>query len=231
MKPYDSIVVAPFGVLYYVPFHALIREEGGKQEYLIERKRISYTTSATFTDLLKDQRMKLDKLMAFGNPDGSLPGASEEVRKIKDDIVHLATHGLIQKNPLESYLLFAGDSENEKRLTLLEIAGYTALRERTALVFLSACQTAMESARGSGSEMISLAEAFAMAGPPTLIATLWEVEDISTSHLVSHFYGELRNSKLDKLEALRSAQLALLKSSQFSEPYFWAPFIMIENWR
>jgi CHAT domain-containing protein len=227
-------------------------------QYFIERKRISYTTSATFADLLKDERKKTERLMAFGNPDGSLPGASEEVRILRDEIyrenarvwtleeatkenffkhakdyhiVHLATHGLIQTNPLESYLLFAGGSEEERRLTLLEVAGYTALREKTALIFLSACQTAMESSGGSGSELISLAEAFAMAGPPTLIATLWEVDDISTSILVKSFYSALSHGGTDKLEALRQAQISLLRSGRYAHPFYWAPFIMIGNWR
>ncbi len=258
MDAFENIVIVPFGPLYYLPFHALIREKDGRREYLIEWKRLSYTTSATFADLLKDEQKSKDKLIAMGNPDGSLPSASEEVEVLKEqlfkkdaliwtlseatkekflkhakdfDIVHLATHGSIQNNPLESYLLFAGDTEKEQKLTLLEVAGYTALRDRTDLVFLSACQTAMQKGEGSGSELISLAEAFAMAGPPTLIATLWEVNDVSTSKLVLEFYRELKKKKKDKLGSLRAAQLSLLKSEEFSHPFFWAPFVLIGSWR
>ncbi|TET24671.1 MAG: CHAT domain-containing protein [Candidatus Cloacimonadota bacterium] len=255
---FENIVIVPFGALYYLPFHALVHEQDGKVEYLIEWKRISYTTSATFADVLNYKRKEIKKLIAMGNPDGSLPSASEEVEILRDqifkkdaiiwtldeatkdkflesakdyDVIHLATHGNMQSNPLESYLLFAGDTEDEQRLTLLEVAGYTALRNKTTLVFLSACQTATEEGRGTGSELISLAEAFAMAGPPTLIATLWEVNDVSTSKLAVKFYHVLKREKKDKLEALRRAQLALLKSDKFSHPFFWAPFLLIGSWR
>ena len=102
---------------------------------------------------------------------------------------------------------------------------------RTSLVFLSACETAVENAAGNGSELISLAEAFAMAGPPTLVATLWKVDDEATSRLVLGFYSELAKGRTDTLEALRTAQLALLKDKDFALPYFWAPFVMMGSWR
>jgi CHAT domain-containing protein len=251
-------VIIPFSVLYYLPFHALVRENDGNMQYLLEWKRISYTTSATFYDLLDQKSGKRGKLIALANPDGSLPGASEEVEKLKDeifkkdaiiwtlseatkgkfleyakeyDIIHLATHGTIMSNPLESYLLFAGDTKKEQRLTLLEVAGYTELRDRTDLVFLSACQTAMEKGKASGSELISLSEAFAMAGPPTLVATLWKVADVSTSMLVLEFYRSLKEEKTDKLSALQKAQLSLLHSSEYAHPFYWAPFILLGDWR
>lgn len=255
---YENIVIIPFGVLYYLPFHALVREHDGNIQYLIQWKRLSYTTSATFYDLLDQKPGKRSKLIALANPDGSLPGASEEVEKLKDeifkkdaiiwtlseatkgkfleyakeyDIIHLATHGTIMSNPLESFLLFAGDTKKEQRLTLLEVAGYTELRDRTDLVFLSACQTAMEKGKASGSELISLSEAFAMAGPPTLVATLWKVADISTSMLVLEFYKSLKQGKADKLGALQKAQLSLLNSDEYSHPFYWAPFILLGDWR
>jgi CHAT domain-containing protein len=208
--------------------------------------------------MLKTEKKSLENMLALGNPDGSLPAASKEIELLKKevfkknaiiwthsdatkekfftyaknyDIIHLATHGVIQNNPLESYLLFAGTSTEEQRLTLLEVAGYTALRQKTGLVFLSACHTAMDSSGGNGSELLSLAEAFAMAGPPTLIATLWEVDDRSTSMLVLDFYRELKEGKKDKLEALRSAQITLIKDRTYSHPFYWAPFIMIGNWQ
>jgi tetratricopeptide (TPR) repeat protein len=256
---YETVVIVPFGVLYYLPFQALVKETDGKAEYLIERKRICYTTSATFADILKNQSHGVRSLMAFGNPDGSLPAAAEEVRTLRDrifkadatvlvskdatkeaflrqakdfNILHLATHGVIEANPLESYLLFAGPTKESQELTLLEVAGYTALRAKNSLVFLSACQTAKEAGKaGTGSELITLAEAFAMAGAPTLIATLWEVEENSTRQLALTFYDELINKKKDKLDALRAGQIALIRSAEYSHPFFWAPFIMIGSWR
>jgi CHAT domain-containing protein len=256
---YETVVIVPFGPLYYLPFHALVTDESGKPEYLIERKRISYTTSATFADILKDQVRGHKSFMGFGNPDGSLPAASAELQGLQDkifksgakvftsgkatkeaffaqaknaDILHLATHGVIETNPLESYLLFAGATKEAQELTLLEVAGYTALRERNSLVFLSACQTAKEATKsGSGSELITLAEAFAMAGAPTLIATLWEVEDNATRLFSETFYDQLANKNKDKLDAMRAGQIALIRSAEYTHPFYWASFLMIGSWR
>ena len=258
VEKYETIVIVPFGPLYYLPFHALVKDTAGKPEYLIERKRICTTTSATFADILKGQARGHKSFMGFGNPDGSLPAASEELQDLRDkifksgakvftageatkdaffaqaknaEILHLATHGIIETNPLESYLLFAGASKEARELTLLDVAGYTALREKNSLVFLSACQTAKEATKlGTGSELITLAEAFAMAGAPTLIATLWEVEDSATRLFAETFYDQLVNKNKDKLDALRAGQIALIRSKEFTHPFFWAPFLMIGSW-
>jgi CHAT domain-containing protein len=146
-------------------------------------------------------------------------------------IIHLATHGVLQTNPLESYLLFSGKNNEDKQLTLIEIAGYTALRDKNSLVFLSACETASESKHKAGSELISLAEAFAMAGSPTLIASLWAVDDASTRKLAIAFYETLKEGKKDKLDSLREAQIMLLKTKEYSHPFYWAPFLMIGSWK
>jgi len=256
---YDTVVIVPFGPLYYLPFHALVRDTDGKPSFLIESKRIGYTTSATFADILGGQARGRKSFVGFGNPDGSLPAATEELQGLKDkvfrsgarvftagqatkeaffaqaktaDIVHLATHGMIETDPLQSYLLFAGPTAESQKLTLNDIAGYVALRERNSLVFLSACQTAKEATRsGSGSELITLAEAFAMAGSPTLIATLWEVEDTATRIVAETFYDQLANKNKDKLDALRAGQLALIRSPEYAHPFFWASFLMIGSWR
>ncbi len=256
---YETVVIVPFGPLYYLPFHALVTDESGRPEYLIERKRIVYATSATFADILKDQVRGHKSFMGFGDPDGSLPAATAELQGLQDkifksgakvftsgkatketffaqaknvDILHLATHGVIETNPLESYLLFAGSTKETQELTLLEVAGYTALREKNSLVFLSACQTAKEATKaGSGSELITLAEAFAMAGAPTLIATLWEVEDSATRLFAETFYGALANKDKDKLDAMRAGEIALIRSAEYAHPFYWASFLMIGSWR
>jgi CHAT domain-containing protein/Flp pilus assembly protein TadD len=257
MDNYDHIVISPFGILYYLPFHALVSTIDGEKKYAIESRNISYTTSSTFKDILEGSSKKRDRLFALGNPDSSLSGASLEVEALehelfksnaliftlseatKDkffkyakeyDIVHLATHGVLQTNILDSYLLLAGETENEQHLTLNDVAGYTALRDKTDLVFLSACETAIEKGEMDGVELITLARAFAIAGPPTLIATLWKVPDESTASLVIEFYTALKEEKKDKLTSLRDAQLSLLRSEKFSHPFYWAPFLLIGDW-
>lgn len=255
ITPKNVVIIVPFGILYYLPFHALIRTDdktGG--EYLIQWKKIVYLTSSTWLDIMKKMKIrKVESLFAYGDPDGSLPGAREEVKVLKDsiftwaevftlreatknrflsdaknfNIIHLATHGYLEPDPLKSYILMAGPDE---QLTLLDIAGYTALRDNTFLVFLSACETAVEKGRSNGRELMSLAKAFTTAGPPSLIATLWKIPDVSTSRLVLIFYNELKRKK-SVADALRDAQLAVIANEQYRHPYYWAGFLLFGDYR
>jgi CHAT domain-containing protein/Flp pilus assembly protein TadD len=258
IERYENIIILPHDVLYYVPFHALVHESDGKKRYLIETKKISYSISATFKDVLEESEKEREKLFAMGNPDSSLSGASTEIKILKEkifkdnalvytlhdatkenffkyakeyDIVHLATHGVLKTSRLESYLLLSGEDERSRTLTLDDIVRYTALRNRTDLVFLSACETAISRGDQKGKELTTLAKSFAIAGPPTLIATLWEADDESTTLLVTNFYNELKLKKNNKLNSLREAQISLIKTEEFSHPYFWAPFLLIGDWR
>ncbi len=255
ITPKNVVIIVPFGILYYLPFHALIRNDdktGG--EYFIQWKKIVYLTSSTWLDIMKKMKTrKVESLFAYADPDGSLPGAQQEVKVLKDsiftraevftlseatknrflseaknfNIVHLATHGYLEPDPLKSYILMAGPDD---RLTLLDIAGYTALRDNTFLVFLSACETAVEKGRSNGRELMSLAKAFTTAGPPSLIATLWKIPDISTSQLVTIFYNELKKKKA-VADALRDAQLAVIANEKYRHPYYWAGFLLFGDYR
>ena len=64
------------------------------------------------------------------------------------------------------------------------------------------------------------------------MATLWSVSDRSTAELMSQFYDRLTapNATITKAEALRQAQLTLLKDPRYNHPYFWAPFVLVGNW-
>jgi CHAT domain-containing protein len=68
-------------------------------------------------------------------------------------------------------------------------------------------------------------------GAKAVVASLWPVADDSTRLLMQEFY-RLRNARrLAKVEALRQAQLGLLRKGDYRHPYFWAPFVLIGNWR
>jgi CHAT domain-containing protein len=201
----------------------------------------------------KAQVRKTESLFALGDPDGSLPGAQSEVRVLKDsiftkagvytlseatknrfmsdaknyNIVHLATHGYLESDPMKSYILMAG---TDNKLTLLDIAGYIELRDHTFLVFLSACETAVEKGKSNGRELMSLAKAFTTAGPPSLIATLWKIPDVSTSRLVKTFYEELKKKK-GIADALRDAQLSVIADPRYNHPFYWAGFLLFGDYR
>jgi CHAT domain-containing protein len=68
------------------------------------------------------------------------------------------------------------------------------------------------------------------AGARSAVATLWSVSDASTAQLIERFYRELIAGKGNRAEALRQAQLALLREPETAHPFFWAPFLFIGNW-
>lgn len=100
----------------------------------------------------------------------------------------------------------------KETLTVNEIMGFEGMEGHTDLVVLSACETAIALGSSTGAELTTLASAFSAAGAPTLIASLWSVDDTATSELMATFYDSLRNKPTeDTLEALRQAQLHVLR--------------------
>jgi CHAT domain-containing protein len=69
------------------------------------------------------------------------------------------------------------------------------------------------------------------AGTPTVMVSLWSVSDVSTSILMGEFYRNLVREKLGKTEALRKAQLSMLGNEKFAHPFYWAPFVLVGDWR
>jgi CHAT domain-containing protein len=138
-------------------------------------------------------------------------------------VVHLATHGKFSSIPEETYILAwdrlfrIGDLVN---LLQLNSANRTNAIE---LLVLSACQTA----KGDNRATLGLAGITVRAGARSTLATLWSVDDRSTTALVTQFYQAIEMG-VTKAKALQMSQRAFL--SQEKRPYFWAPFILVGNW-
>jgi CHAT domain-containing protein len=149
-------------------------------------------------------------------------------------IIHLATHASVNNEmPLRSFIAFypgtIKDSEDYK-LYAREI--YDLNLDSTQLVILSACETgAGKLVRGEG--LMSLSRAFAYAGCPNIITSLWKAEDKTTAFITKkiHYYIDKGFTK-DK--ALQQAKLDLLKSDEtdprFKTPNYWAHLIFIGNY-
>jgi CHAT domain-containing protein len=150
-------------------------------------------------------------------------------------VVHLATHGLFSSDPQKNFIITGdGNSISIDRLT-------TLLRTEEAsdleLLVLSACETAT----GDERAVLGLAGVAIRSGARSTLATLWPVEDASTSELMGQFYQALKKTESKKLSALRVAQLSLIESLEiqpaFAElkdlpphPYYWAPYVLVGNW-
>ncbi|WKN30245.1 CHAT domain-containing protein [Porifericola rhodea] len=146
-------------------------------------------------------------------------------------VIHLATHASIDNNnPLESFIAFYPD-DNESltgyRLYTQEL--YNLQLDSVKLVVLSACEAGNgQLVKGEG--IISLARAFAYAGCPNIITTLWKAQDKSTAILASSLHHYLKEG-YTKDQALRQAKLDYLNSDEIhpllKTPYYWANFIFI----
>jgi CHAT domain-containing protein len=98
------------------------------------------------------------------------------------------------------------------------------------LVTLSACETAIGNKEPDGTEVTTLAHAFSSAGANTVLASLWSVGDESTKEFMVEFYRQLA-AGVSKAEALQSAEVKLLKNPKFARPLYWAPFVLMGDWR
>ena len=109
---------------------------------------------------------------------------------------------------------------------LLQVYEIFNLRLNADLVVLSACETGLgKEVKGEG--LIGLTRAFMYAGAPSLVVSLWKVQDLSTAELMVGFYRSLKNGSLSKAEALRQAQLELIRKGQLAHPYYWAGFVLM----
>ena len=151
----------------------------------------------------------------------------------KTRYLHFATHGLLDaRSPLDSALALtvpaqvrAGDENG--LLQAWEI--FEQVRIDADLVTLSACETALGN-DVAGEGLIGLTRAFHYAGARTVLATLWQVADESTSTLMSRFYAHLRAGR-SKDDALRRAQIEAISRPATAAPFHWAAFTLSGDWR
>jgi len=141
------------------------------------------------------------------------------------DALHFACHAEMDPVvPAASSLILAGNSRAaSSRLRVFEIA---RLKLRARLAILSACESGLVGGRTRrfpmGDDVEGLARSFMLAGVPTVVATLWHVSDESTAGLVARFARELKRESRPPAQALRTAQLAVSRSTGTGAPHYWA---------
>jgi len=250
------LAIAPTGSLYYLPFQILPESDDSTATTLGERLAVFYVSGLTVAPPTRTARPPL-RLAAFGNADSSLQNAEQEVLGLKRlyptavvflrsaateakaktlpagiNVVHFATHGNLDYDHWEnSYLTLApsgsGATAEDGRLTVGEVLGMGELHQQK-LVVLSACNTAVPDQQVPGWPT-SPATAFLDAGVPSVVASLWPVDDAATARLITTFYQNLKT--MDTAEALRQAQLALRKDPKFQHPYYWGAWVLLGDWR
>lgn len=242
-----NLILVPDVNLENIPFEALNTNKTGLN-YLIENSNISYAYSMSFLDFNKKRKRKKEydftglapinfqnkKLTPLTHTKKELNTIENLISKsdiyIDNDatketflnstenskIIHLATHA--QTNP-KPVIYFNKDS-----LNLHELYTY---KNNADLVVLSACETNLgEIKKGEGT--LSLARGFFYSGANSVISSLWNVNDASTTFLMKNFYSNLTNNQT-KVDALTNAKRKYLKEHSLSErsPYYWASFVLI----
>jgi CHAT domain-containing protein/tetratricopeptide (TPR) repeat protein len=155
------------------------------------------------------------------------------------DILHFATHGELNKtDPMQSRILLAAahpDSINNGDLTVAKIFN---LDLDAVLVTLSACQTAQLAGGAgeftAGDDLVGLTRSFMYAGTPSVIASLWVVDDAATLAWMRSFYSSWMREGKSKMQASRSAALAMLADAEDPDwvfPYYWSAFVYLGDAR
>ncbi|YAG15790.1 CHAT domain-containing protein [Nostoc sp. DSM 114161] len=247
-----TLVFVLDGALRNVPIAALY---DGNQ-YLVEKYSIALTPGLELLGPRPLRQSKLKTLVAglteARHGFSSLPNVSDELKTIESEVpsevllnrtftssalrkqidsvpfsvVHLATHGQFSSNADETFVL-AWD----KPIKLNELKDLLGSREQTTLepielLVLSACETA----EGDKRAALGLAGVAIQAGARSTLASLWSLDDESGARLVGEFYKELATKQVTKAEALRQAQLSLLKDPDYRHPVHWAAYVLLGNW-
>ncbi|HXF67739.1 MAG TPA: CHAT domain-containing protein [Burkholderiales bacterium] len=254
LNPAESLIVVPHKALHYLPWQAL----DGPQGFLIEERSVATVPSLNAMLALGDRGGQVKPtVFALGNPDLedpalALPGAEQEVKTIGglfadarifvrheasrprflsqapgNGVIHVASHATVDEiDPLYSSIRLARAGQPRGEVEAHEILGLDLSAAR--VVTLSGCESGLGKVN-DGDEFFGFKRTFLAAGARSLLVSLWPVEDESTANLMAVFYRELRERPM--IEALRRAQLSLLKSATHGDPMFWAPFVLVGDWR
>jgi CHAT domain-containing protein len=247
-----KVGIIPHQALHYVPFAALTDGE----QFFGERFALYYLPSAGTLPFIQTKAGREQMVpLILGDPETGnadlprLTHAAQEAALVADlfgsepllgaeasegvvrarageaGVVHLAAHGAFnQAAPLFSRLWLAPGGEEDGRLNVHEVYGLDL--NRADLVVLSACQTQVGEL-SAGDEVVGLTRAF-LYGAPTVVASLWSVDDAATGALMARFYERLLAGK-GKAEALQAAQAALRADPahpEWAHPYYWAAFVL-----
>lgn len=250
----QTLVFVLDGLLRNIPMSAL---HDGKQ-YLIEKYSVALTPGL---HLLPPQPLKREqfRVLTAGLSEARsgftpLPNVGQELQQIRSQVnnsetllnqdftdtkfrqalnlfpfpvVHIATHGQFSSQADKTFILTWNGKIKVKDLDWLLRQKQTESSHPIELLVFSACETA----EGDNRAALGLAGVAVRAGARSTLATLWRVNDESTAAFMVKFYSELANSEVSKSEALRRAQISILKQNRYRTPYFWAPFVLVGNWR
>jgi len=144
-------------------------------------------------------------------------------------VLHIASHFEFRPGTESESFLLLGDGQ---RMTLKDIRERRLPFTHLDLLTLSACDTAMGGGLDeTGVEVEGFGALAQRQGARAVLATLWPVADSGTARYMEAFYSARQQGGMDKARALQAAQKALMAQRRWAHPYYWAPFILMGNWR
>lgn len=169
--------------------------------------------------------------MLLVGPDAKKKAVLREMERA--EVIHLATHyDPDPTSPLFSRLALSAETEaggqaSRRKGALLTGEIYRLDLSHGRLAVLSACQTwAEDYLNGEGA--VGVSRPFLAAGVPVVVSSLWKIDSPATSNLMIEFHRMRKTQKLPSAEALRAAQLGMLRGAEpaYRHPYYWASFIV-----
>ena len=248
----ETLVFVPDGSLRNVPLSALY--DG--HEYLIENYNVALTPGLQLLaprpidriDLktiavgltksrqgfsaLKYVGSELDRIKAtvksdiLVNKEFTSQALQQKIEYSDYPIVHIATHGQFGSSMEDTFLVAWDDKLDIDRLDNILQTRNLNHENAIELLVLSACETATGDKRAA----LGMAGIAVRAGARSTLATLWSVNDLATTKLMSEFYYELSDKQLTKADAVRQAQISLLHSRGYEHPFYWASYVLLGNW-
>lgn len=251
--PFEALLTAdPEKIIDYSDMPYVVKKYSIRYEFsaalLLQKKRKQSTSAASSILLCAPVDFPDSRLLA------DLPGTEKEVQAIsrlfsernlssasftrlqaheqqiksadlkKFSFLHFATHGVVDEvKPELSRIFLRAGSQEDGALYAGEIYN---LELDAKLVTLSACQTGMGKIfKGEG--VVGLSRALVYAGAANIIVSFWNVADESTVKLMTDFYSNLLQRENTYSQSLQQSKLGLIRNTDFSAPFYWAPFVLI----
>ena len=171
-----------------------------------------------------------DRLQVFDFDANYNWATSSELNQYR--ILHFATHGFVNDvNPeLSGIVLSLVDKQGKRIRGYLRLGDLFNLDYPADLIVLSACETGLgKEIQGEG--LVGLTRGLMYAGAERLVVSLWQVDDKATAEFMQEFYKQMLENGKSANEALRATQLKMRKQENRQEPYYWAAFTFLGEWR
>ncbi len=249
---YRRIIISPHLFWHFFPFHALVDNITG--QYLCDQIEVGYCPSAAILrECRRKNKVGRDRALILSRGSETLPHVDEEALRVAaafgqggslyqgqeaylarsasgDDfeVIHLACHGFFNDSqPLLSGIDLPPGPAQDRQTFVSDLFG---ARLGSSLVTVSACESGL-SEFTQADELLGLSRSILHAGAAATMLSLWQVADASTCWLMENFYWHYAQNRQSKTRSLQLAMQAVKAQEEHAHPFYWAPFVVMGEWR